>query len=49
MTTIPFLGTQFNSLMPVFVVLLASFTLWKELQRNKKRLLQAEDVEVMIE
>ncbi|KNB41947.1 hypothetical protein JH06_4535 [Blastocystis sp. subtype 4] len=36
MTTIPFLGTEFNSLMPILVVLLAGFALWRELRRGKR-------------
>ena len=46
MTTIPFLGTEFNSLMPVFVVLLAGFALWRELRRGKRMQSQVEDIEV---
>ena len=51
MATIPFLGSQFNSFMPVFVILTSVGVIWRELKvtQFKRRREGNGDIEVCVE
>ena len=50
-STIPFLGSQFNSFMPVFVILTSAGVIWRELKvtQFKRRREGNGDIEVRVE
>ena len=51
MATIPFLGSQLNSFMPVFVILTSAGVIWRELKvtQFKRRREGNGDIEVRVE